>query len=47
MTGKADWKLDRIMDKTGMVSGIRDLLSRCDPEGFMDIPGEGNRYCDW
>ncbi len=47
MTGKADRKLDLIMDKTGMVSGIRDLLGRSEPESFMDIPGKGNRYCDW
>ncbi len=47
MTGKADWKLDVIVDKTGMVAGIRDLHSRSDAEGFMRVPHKGNRYSDW
>jgi len=46
MTGKADWKLDFIVDKTGAVAGIRDLHSQSEAEGFMNILGKGNRYRD-
>lgn len=47
MTGKADWKLEYIVDKTGTVAGIKDLHSRSTAEGFLKIPGKGNRYSDW
>jgi len=47
MTGKADWKLDFIVDKTGAVAGIRDLHSQSEAEGFMNILGKGHRYRDW
>ena len=47
MTGKANWRLDIIVDKTGTVSGIRDLYSRSDAEGFKNIFGKGHRYSDW
>jgi type II secretory pathway pseudopilin PulG len=46
-TGAADWKLDIIVDKTGTVSGIRDLHSQSNAEGFRVIPGKGNRYSNW
>jgi type II secretory pathway pseudopilin PulG len=46
-TGEADWKLDIIVDKTGTVSGIRDVRSQSNAEGFRIIPGKGNRYSDW
>ncbi|MFQ5848640.1 MAG: type II secretion system protein [Candidatus Methylomirabilales bacterium] len=47
MTGKADWRLEFIVDKTGTVSGIRDLHSQSDAEGFRTVPGKGTRYSDW
>jgi type II secretory pathway pseudopilin PulG len=47
MTGKANWRLDIIVDKTGTVSGIRDLYSRSDAEGFKNIFGKGHRYSEW
>lgn len=49
MTKAADWKLDLIVDKTGTVSGIRDVHSQSNAEGFrkMNIAGKGKRYSDW
>jgi len=47
MTGKADWKLDFIVDKAGAFAGIRDLHSQSEAEGFMNILGKGNKYRDW
>ncbi|MFQ5801928.1 MAG: type II secretion system protein [Candidatus Methylomirabilales bacterium] len=47
MTGKADWKLEFLVDKTGTVAGIKDLHSQSDAEGFRTIQGKGNRYSDW
>jgi type II secretory pathway pseudopilin PulG len=47
MTGEADWKLEFLVDKSGVISGIRDLHSRSQKEGFRNIPDKGNRYSDW
>jgi type II secretory pathway pseudopilin PulG len=47
MTGKADWKLELLVDKTGTVSGIQDLHSRSEVEGFRNILQKGRRYSDW
>ncbi len=47
MTGAADWKLETIEDKTGIVAGIRDLHSQSTAEGFRVIPDKGKRYSDW
>lgn len=47
MTGEADWKLEFIVDKAGVISGIRDLHSKSEDEGFRTIPGKGNKYSDW
>jgi len=47
MTGKADWKLELLVDKTGTVSGIQDLHSRSEAEGFRNILQKGRRYSDW
>ena len=47
MTGKADWKLDFIVDKAGSFAGIRDLHSQSEAEGFMNITGKGKRYSEW
>jgi type II secretory pathway pseudopilin PulG len=47
MTGEADWKLEFLVDKSGVIAGIRDLHSRSEAEGFRNIPDKGNRYSDW
>lgn len=47
MTGEADWKLEFLVDKSGVIAGIRDLHSRSQKEGFRNIPDKGNRYSDW
>jgi len=47
MTGEADWKLEFLVDKSGVIAGIRDLHSRSEAEGFRKIPDKGNRYSDW
>ena len=47
MTGEADWKLEFIVDKTGTISGIRDLHSKSNEEGFRHVPEKGNKYSDW
>lgn len=47
MTGKADWRLEYIVDKTGAIAGIKDLHSKSTQEGFRKLPGKGTRYSDW
>jgi len=47
MTGEADWKLEFLVDKSGVIAGIRDLHSRSEAEGFRNIADKGNRYSDW
>jgi hypothetical protein len=47
MTGEADWKLEFLVDKSGVISGVRDLHSRSQAEGIRNIPDKGNRYSDW
>jgi hypothetical protein len=47
MTGKADWKVEFIVDKTGALAGIKELHSKSTAEGFRKILGKGNRYSDW
>jgi len=46
MTGKADWRLEFVVDRTGAIAGIKDLHSRSEAEGFLKILGKGNRYRD-
>ena len=47
MTGKNDWRLEFLEDKTGTIAGIQDLHSRSEAEGFRNILGKGKRYSDW
>jgi len=47
MTGKADWELEHQVDKTGTVSGIKDLHSRSPGIGLKRVKGKGERYQDW
>ena len=45
-TGKVDWKLDIIMDKSGIVSGIQDVHSRAPGKSLKVILGK-DHYVDW
>jgi type II secretory pathway pseudopilin PulG len=47
MTGKADWALEFQVDRTGAVSGIKDLHSRSPGLGLKRVSGKGERYQDW
>jgi type II secretory pathway pseudopilin PulG len=46
ITGKDDWKLDLIADRTGSVLGIADIHSSSDKEGLRSIKGK-KKYKDW
>jgi len=41
MTGKADWRLEFVVDRTGAIAGIKDLHSRSEAEGFMNTSARG------
>ena len=47
MTGKPDWDLELVVDKTGAVSGIKDLHSRSPGIGLKQVKGKGEQYRDW
>ena len=47
MTGKADWEVEFQTDRTGAVSGIKDLHSRSPGIGLKRVRGKGERYQDW
>jgi type II secretory pathway pseudopilin PulG len=51
-TGKADWKLDLMVDRSGVVSGIQDVHSRGQgkPLKVLTVAGGGKQttsYADW
>jgi type II secretory pathway pseudopilin PulG len=51
-TGKADWKLDLVVDRSGIVSGIQDVHSRAQGKPFkvLTVAGGGKQttsYADW
>ena len=51
-TGKADWKLDLMADRSGVVSGIQDLHSQAPgkPLKVLTVAGGGKQtssYADW
>ena len=51
-TGKADWKLDLLADRSGVVSGIQDLHSQAQgtPLKILTIAGSGKQtssYAEW
>jgi type II secretory pathway pseudopilin PulG len=50
-TGKADWKLDLIVDRTGIVSGIQDVHSQATGTPLKVIASQAGRkldsYRDW
>ncbi len=47
MTGKADWNLDLLMDRTGVVAGIQDVRSRAEGKPLKVLAGKKESYKDW
>ncbi len=48
MTGKADWKLDLVVDRTGTASGIQDVHSRSKDKPLRILLGKkATTYQDW
>lgn len=50
MTGKADWDLKLVVDRSGVVSGIEDVHSKSAGKPFMSLVGkkaESSTYKDW
>ncbi len=50
MTGKADWQLDLLMDRTGTVAGIQDIHSRSKGKPLKLLVGSKKiveTYQDW
>ena len=46
ITGKNDWKLDYVADRTGAILGIADIHSSSDREPLRTIKGK-RTYKDW
>lgn len=46
ITGKNDWKVDHIADRTGAILGIADIHSSSDREPIRTIKGK-RTYKDW
>jgi type II secretory pathway pseudopilin PulG len=46
MTGKADWRLDLLMDRDGTVAGIQDVRSRAEGTPLKVLAGKQS-YQDW
>lgn len=47
MTGKADWKVELVADRTGVVSGIKDVHSASEKIPLKKLRGKKDCYCDW
>jgi len=48
MTGKADWDLKLLADRTGTVSGIEDVHSKSKDKPLKTLPGvKADSYKDW
>jgi type II secretory pathway pseudopilin PulG len=48
MTGKNDWNLRLVMDRSGVVSGIEDVRSRSEGKPLRTLPGvNADTYKDW
>jgi len=47
MTGKADWKLDLLVDRTGIVAGVRDLHSQSTKKALKVFDPKKLTYQDW
>ena len=46
-TGKTDWKLDLLVDRAGIVSGIRDVHSQAKGKPMRAVGGKQESYSDW
>lgn len=46
ITGKDDWKLDLIADRTGAILGIADIHTSSDKEGLRKVKGK-SKYKEW
>jgi type II secretory pathway pseudopilin PulG len=46
-TGKADWKLDLLTDKSGVASGIQDVHSQAAGKPLKVIVGKKDSYGEW
>jgi hypothetical protein len=48
MTGKPDWIVKTLVDKTGQSSGIQDVNSRSSGKPIKSLPGKtAESYRDW
>ena len=47
MTGKTDWKLDLVVDRTKAISGIKDIHSSSNGKPLKSIQGKNGTYSDW
>ena len=48
MTGKADWELKLLADRTGAIAGIQDVHSRSPGKPLRQLPGTNvETYKDW
>lgn len=48
MTGKADWELKLVMDRSGVVSGIEDVHSKSSGKPLKSFSGKkADTYKDW
>lgn len=48
MTGKADWELKLVMDRSGTISGIEDVHSKSSGKPLKSFPGKkADTYKDW
>jgi type II secretory pathway pseudopilin PulG len=46
-TGKADWKLDLLTDRSGVVSGIQDVHSQAAGKSLKVFAGKKDSYGEW
>jgi len=46
-TGRADWKLDLLVDRDGTIAGIRDIHSQAEGKPLKLIAGKQDSYRDW
>ena len=47
MTGKPDWRLDLLADRTGTIAGIQDVHSRAEGKPLKVVAGKQNSYSEW
>jgi type II secretory pathway pseudopilin PulG len=47
LTGKVDWKLDLLSDRSGVVSGIQDVHSQAKGKPLKVFVGKKDSYGEW